>query len=316
MNVNKLQMSLLPALYVLLTEKNVSKAADQMKLTQPAMSKILTQLRRLFDDELLVRCAKQYQLTARAEQLLSELHHLMPQIENLCAAPSLSLDTVDKKINLSGTDMDVLLASNAITTILDSAKYLKLSISTSHKYSIESLIQGKIDFLFTAFDCDYSGLYRKLWLQSEYVLVSHKNNPDIKSTMTLPGYLDLRHLAFQLSNDNQNAVDSVLAKQALKRKISLWVPTFYQAMAFVKAPDSHFVLTMPRAFYEYLDDKQNLKVSALPFDIKPLSVFLYWHKKGHGDLLNKWIRQIIFDQTGSKIKGSEALKEQFSSKNQ
>lgn len=288
-------MALLPALYALLTEKNVSKAASQLNLTQPAMSKILTQLRTQFNDELLVRCAKQYKLTSRAEQVLSELHHLMPQIENIWTPATLNLDTVDKKVNLSGTDMDIMVASKALMTIINSAKHLQLSISSSHEYSIEDLLQGKIDFLFTAFNSDYSGLHRKLWLQSEYVIVSHKNNPRVKSSMVLQDYLDLPHIAFQLSNTNQTAVDIALKALGHQRKIGLWLPTFVQAVTFIKAQESDFVLTMPRVFVEYLADIQSLTISALPFDINPLQIYLYWHKKGHNDLLNKWIREIIFD---------------------
>ncbi|MCJ8271139.1 MAG: LysR family transcriptional regulator [Psychrosphaera sp.] len=295
-NLNKHQMALLPALYALLTEKNVSKAASRMNLTQPAMSKILTQLRTQFNDELLVRCAKQYLLTTRAEQVLSELHHLMPQIESIWKPAILNLDTVDKKISLSGTDMDIMVASKALMTIVNSAKHLQLTISSSHEYSVEDLLQGKIDFLFTAFNSDHSGLYRKLWLQSEYVFVSHKDNARVKSTMMLQDYLDLPHIAFQLSNSNQTAVDIALKALGHQRKISLWVPTFVQAVAFIKAQPSDFVLAIPRVFVEYLDDIQSLTISALPFDIEPLQIYFYWHKKGHNDSLNKWIRGIIFDR--------------------
>ncbi len=292
-HLNKHQMALLPALYALLSEKNVSKAATRMNLTQPAMSKILTQLRTQFNDELLVRCAKQYQLTTRAEQVLGELHHLMPQIQSVWKPSILDLNTVDKKVSLAGTDMDIMVASKALMSIVNGAKHLQLSISSSHEYSMEDLLQGKIDFLFSAFDSEHSGLYRKLWLQSDYVMVSHKDNSRVKNAMVLQDYLDLPHIAFQLSNSNQTAVDIALKSLGHQRKTSVWVPTFIQAAAFIKAQESDLVLTMPRVFVEYLDDDQSLRVSKLPFDINPLKIYFYWHKKGHNDLLNQWIRETI-----------------------
>jgi DNA-binding transcriptional LysR family regulator len=66
-------------------------------------------------------------------------------------------------------------------------------------------------------------------------------------------------------------------------------------MSKILTQQSEFVLTMPRVFVEYLDDIQSLTVFKLPFDISTLQIYLYWHKKGHNDSLNKWIRDTIFD---------------------
>ena len=288
-------MALLPALYVLLTEKNVTKAAKQMSLTQPAMSKILTQLRAQFDDPLLVRCKKQYQLTTRAEQILVSLTQLMPQLESVWRVQHLSLDSVEGKINVAGTDMDILTASSGLTKIMNVAKQLQVSISSSHEYSMDDLLQGKIDFLFSAFDCDNSGLYRVLWLQSDYVMVSNHKNKRASNCTSLQDYLDLSHITFQLSNVNQSAVNMALKAMGKQRNTTLWVPTFFQALSFVRAEQSEMVITMPRAFAQRLDNNSKLVISKIPFEMQPLKVYLYWHKKGHHDPLNRWVRTQLIE---------------------
>jgi DNA-binding transcriptional LysR family regulator len=290
MNLNKNQMALLPALYVLLTERNVTKAAKLMNLTQPAMSKILTQLREQFDDPLLVRCAKQYQLTTRAEHIMVSLNELMPQLENVWRPQCLSLERVEGKINVAGTDMDLLTASSGLTKIMNLAKQLQVSLSSSHEYSIDDLLHSKIDFLFSAFDCDNNGLYRALWLQSDYVMVSNRQNKRAMNCKSLDDYLDLSHITFQLSNANQSAVDMALKKKNKQRNTALWVPTFFQAISFVKASQSEMVITMPRTFAQRLDDHAQLRISTIPFEMQSLKVYLYWHKRGHDDPLNHWVR--------------------------
>src|SRR3954467_2473671 len=75
MTLGGTDLNLLLSLKVLLEEGNVTRAGQRLELSQPAMSASLARLRRRFDDELLVRAGREYELTPLARDLLPEVQH-------------------------------------------------------------------------------------------------------------------------------------------------------------------------------------------------------------------------------------------------
>jgi len=110
-------LNLLPALRRLLMEKNISRAAELMGQSQPAMSRVFAKLKKQFDDPLMVRTGNQYQLTPKAQKLLQQLNQLMPQVENLWMSSELELKNIEQKVVFAGTDMDIIFVSGALQDI-------------------------------------------------------------------------------------------------------------------------------------------------------------------------------------------------------
>ena len=80
-HLRNLDLNLLQPLYELLKERHVTRAAERIFLSQPAMSRALERLREMFGDPLLVRSGRGYERTARGERVLQELESLMPRLE-------------------------------------------------------------------------------------------------------------------------------------------------------------------------------------------------------------------------------------------
>lgn len=287
-NISKSDFALLPPLFALLKYKNVSHAAGQLHLSQSAMSKILAQLRASFDDELLVRTGKQYGLTRRGEFLLAELETLMPQAEKLWQAPKLDLANETRFISIAGTDMDIDFISPRLDSILQQAPNAGISITTSSEQSLQLLKAGELDFVMTAFDTSQEYLDRALLLSSDYVVVTNKSHST--ATMDIASYLSLTHIAFQLSGARKSAVDLLLAQNNLRRKIALWTPTFYHALKTIATSSRDFALTMPQVFANRSQYAEQLNCYPLPVGLKPIKVYLYWHRKIEGDAFLRWVR--------------------------
>src|SRR5437899_8596319 len=88
MNLRSIDLNLLVALDALLTERHVTKAADRVGLSQPAMSNALSRLRAMFGDELLVRTATGMKPTPRASELTEPLRQLLRQVERVLESDS------------------------------------------------------------------------------------------------------------------------------------------------------------------------------------------------------------------------------------
>src|SRR5256885_3497708 len=104
-----IDLNLLPPLAALLEERHVTRAAERSGLSQPAMSRTLARLRRLLDDQLLVRDGSGYVLTPRAERIQRQLGGLMPQLETLFAAEVFDPATAEEHYHVAATDYALLL---------------------------------------------------------------------------------------------------------------------------------------------------------------------------------------------------------------
>ena len=94
MNISRIDLNLLVYLDVLLREKNVTKAADQLGITQPAMSNSLRRLRQLFDDPLLIRTSQGMTPTERAVELQPLVRNIIASVEQ-AVQPSAEFDLAE-----------------------------------------------------------------------------------------------------------------------------------------------------------------------------------------------------------------------------
>lgn len=106
-HIGRVDLNLVPPLVALLEEQHVSRAAERVGLSQPAMSRALQRLRRLLDDPLLIRDSTGYRLTARAETLRAQLSSLLPQLETVFAPGRFDPHTSAQPVHVAATDYGV-----------------------------------------------------------------------------------------------------------------------------------------------------------------------------------------------------------------
>src|SRR5579875_3697359 len=106
-HIETVDLNLLPALIALLEERHVSRAAQRVQLSQPAMSRALQRLRRALDDELLVRGPDGYVLTPRAERIQAQLAAIVPRLETMLTGERFDPREAEAVFRLAGTDYAV-----------------------------------------------------------------------------------------------------------------------------------------------------------------------------------------------------------------
>ena len=143
----KTDLNLLISLQVLLEEKNVSRAAERLFITQPAMSKTLSRLRLLFDDPLFTRSSHGMQPTPRAEELAGSLEDILGDITQLVASASLDPGTFTGEITLAlSENIGLTLLPRLVHRLQTQAPQLCIRVASRVKDQMEDLALGKLDF--------------------------------------------------------------------------------------------------------------------------------------------------------------------------
>ena len=141
-------LNLLPALAALLDERQVSRAAARVGMSQPAMSRTLQRLRDVLGDDLLVRGRGGYQLTPRAERIQRQVAELLPQLDNLFSDQAFAPATATDVFRLSGTDYATTILGPALfQQVFRQAPHATLSFETWQDGVFDDMERGALDLV-------------------------------------------------------------------------------------------------------------------------------------------------------------------------
>lgn len=164
MNIKDLDLNLLLAMDVLLDLKNVSHAAQSYGVTQPAMSNILSRLRKAFSDDLLVKVGREMSLTPKAQELASPLKEILRSIQSqILESEPFDPAVTPYHFKLGFHDYEQLVIhSHRLPPLLTQFPKITLEhITPSQMHPAEELTQGKLDFATGPTTNDRAGIIRK-----------------------------------------------------------------------------------------------------------------------------------------------------------
>ncbi|RUO80841.1 LysR family transcriptional regulator [Idiomarina tyrosinivorans] len=302
-NLQSIDLNLLIYLDVLLRECNVTKAAAQLNITQPAMSNGLKRLRQLLNDPLLVRTSEGMVPTERALAMMQPLREVLYSVEEMIQ-PSREFEaqTSDRVFRIMASDYA---ASTLIPMLLEAlaeeAPSISLDIMTPSDISFHDVENGKVDLAINRFEKLPQSFHQKsLWDDDFSVLI--RNDHPLLTHYDLPHYLEAEHVWVSKTgfgvgvgmnpHDVQKLgwVDEALAEQDLRRNIKVFTRNYHVAMYLAR---QGLVATLPtRAAQLYADDP-GLVIKQPPFNIPALALTMIWSPLLQHDAGHRWFRQRV-----------------------
>ena len=288
-HIRKSDLNLLPALAVLLEERSISRAAARHHLSQPAMSRVLQRLRETFGDELLVRTATGYELTARARRLQQDLQSLLPEVDRMLRGARFNPLTAADTFRVCGPDSaSILIASRLPGRLKALAPGTQLELLAWHDKAFEDVTHGRVDLLLWANQVPSPLLSREL-VEDDIICVLCKRHPIGNATLTKEAYLRYPHVLLTLFSPWGSIVDRVLAKNNQQRRIGLRVPYFGAAVLAV--PGTDLIATLPRRSAEIYAGSAPVRTAPFPFKIAQLRYLIAWHPSTNEEPALVWFRE-------------------------
>jgi DNA-binding transcriptional LysR family regulator len=238
-------LNLLVALQILLEERNVTRAAERLSVSQPALSKTLQKLRDSFEDELFTRTAHGLVPTPRAEELSSELPALLETVERVLGSEGFDPDTFVGSFKLllppilSEALLPGLMAS--LSSIAPNIQIITAEVAPNYQ---EQLKKGEADFAaFVALETERDILAEPIATLAPrcYMGVDH---PLAKKEMGLADFLAYPHVRLYLpglTRENTSMVDDVLGQYGVHRNIVLETTQFAAAVGVLSRTDALLV---------------------------------------------------------------------------
>jgi len=297
-NLAALDLNLLPPLQALLRRRNVTRAAEDAGLSQPAMSRALGRLRDLLDDPLLVRQGGGFVLTPFAEALGPQLATALEGLQELFSRPVFDPRAETRTIRLVASDIHtVLLIPPLAARLAKQAPGVTLRIEAYSPELPIRMTRGEVDLTFAVTGAHLPpGAVSAPIARDSMVVAMRRGHPASGGPLTLAEYARLGHVGVSLFGDGQSMIDSVLAAEGLGRRIALTTPSFVAALATVAAGDG--VTAVSRTLATRFVDALDLHLAAAPFPGGDYEMTLVWANHRSGDALLAWLRDQISEIAG------------------
>ncbi|QMV14314.1 LysR family transcriptional regulator [Vibrio spartinae] len=292
MDTKKLDLNLLVTFEVLMEEKNVSKAAARLHLSQPAVSTQLSRLRDLFNDQLLIPARRGMIPTAKALELTLPLRLALDQVrDTLTTHQNFEPQQADLTVMLACTDyLQSVIGLSIIETLRRQAPNVKVGLRSLEPARLEAqLANGEVDLALMTPEAAPPALRTRHLYDEVYVLIGRKGHPQLVDDMSLEDYVRLEHIVVSLDGGKfLTPHDQALKALGYSRNVVLSVATFLIVPELVT--QSNFVALVPKRMTL---GRTDLTVVSSPVTSTGFSVGMVWHERTHGHSAHRWVREMI-----------------------
>jgi LysR family nod box-dependent transcriptional activator len=304
MRYQRLDLNLLVALRALLTERNVTRAAQRMHVTQSAMSGILSRLREYFEDPLIVQVGRRMDLTPLGASLLAPVSDLLVRIDaTLGTRPEFDPASTRRRFSVMASDYVVtVLLADVLRRVHQEAPGVAIELRLPSRDSALQLEGGELDLLITPEAFTATGQATVQLFEDDYCAVADRANASVQEALSLAQYSALRHVCYESQGKPFFETWFERAHGEI-RQVEITAHSFQMLPMLVLGTKR--IATMHRHMAERLAVTMPIKLVRLDFHVPHILEVLQWHKHREMDPGSQWLRRLIIEQAKS-LKGAPA----------
>ncbi|MGB3051388.1 MAG: LysR family transcriptional regulator [Polyangiales bacterium] len=297
-----LNLNLLVALDALLSERNVTRAARRVGITQPAMSQTLSRLRELFSDPLLVRRGRGMVLTPRAEAMLVPLSDALLSVERAVQlGMGFDAATSTRIFGVAIPDLSAtVMLGPLLRLIADEAPGVRVQVEPlSISRLSEKLASGAIDLVLAVHLGSSEGLRRETLLTDDYVCLVRRGHPLARRRrVRIEDYAAHGHLAYTPVGFVPPPISEAVPGFASTSGIRASVPYLLALPEVVRSTD--LVATVPRQLLSAPVDFDGVVTLEAPRELPAVVDSLWWHPRFDSDPAHQWLRDRVHEALATK----------------
>jgi DNA-binding transcriptional LysR family regulator len=297
MSLSKTDLNLFLVFDAVYEERNLTRAARLLHITQPAVSNALKRLRLAFNDPLFVRMPRGVAPTPVAENIAGQVKEALNLLTISLSESEKFLPRLSEKVFALGVhDID---EAALVPRLMERLETLAPSVSVEcisvPRDELErELASGALDFALNVPLFSVPLLCRQLVSAERYVCAMRPGHPMASEPLTLERYLQLNHVHVSTRRQGVGHIDRALERLGRARTIRLRMMSYMAAPQVVASTD--LALTIPRT----LASMYGLTTLDLPFEVGTLDQYLYWHKNADEDRANMWMRGVLLGLLGTQ----------------
>jgi DNA-binding transcriptional LysR family regulator len=298
-HLSQVDLNLFVVLEAIYREGNITRAGQQLNLTQPAISHALKRLRDLLQDPLFVRQGAHMVPTPFTRNMIDQVRQALQILEtNLSQSRNFVPEDTRRNFNLSLWEYgEALILPSLLRRLKDASPGMSITTVRIRRRDLETeLASGSVDLAIEIPMTVSDRILHKWLLNEAFVVVARHDHPAIKDKLDLETYLAQRHIQVSSRRQGPSLIDIELSRRGLRRQIFL--RNQHNQTACLVVSNTDMLLTLPERHAELFNTgsaNTGLAYRVYPFPLPAprLEAHLYWHESVENDPANRWLREEI-----------------------
>ena len=291
MDIKRIDFNLLVTLDALLAERSVSRAAQRLNLSQPALSAQLARLREMLGDPLFVPSHRGMTPTPLALGLQAPLAAALAQLRDVVTSAR-AFDPARDEFTLHVACSDYVQAALLLDFTLAlrrDAPGLRIALRPADSTRLEAQMEkGDVDLAVLTPEGIAESLRSRSLFEERYVFIARRGHPALRRPLDTQRFCELEHVMVSPRGGSfTTPVDEVLDAQGLRRRVVVSASTFHSVLDLVERSD--LVALVPARLVEGRPNR--LRVLAPPLPVPGFAIHMAWHNRNHGDAAQRWVRE-------------------------
>ncbi len=299
MELSDIDLNQLVLFQQLMVERSVSKAADKLGLTQPAVSNTLAKLRRQFGDDLFVRTPTGMMPTPFAEQLAEPIGYALGMIHSgLNQHSHFDPASVKRSVTIAMTDIgEIVFLPELVERLRQVAPGISLStVRTTATNLRDDMEAGKVDLAMGPLPQLKAGFFQRRLFRQRYVCLFRKGHALDRKRFSLADFKAAEHLIIVSAGTGHGKVDELIRRAGVERTMRLTIPHFVSVGHILQRSD--MVATVTERLADSLVEPFDLTFRPHPVELPEVGINVFWHAKVHRSPVHQWLRGVVFDLFG------------------
>lgn len=296
MELSEIDLNQLVLFQQLMVERRVSKVAENLGLTQPAVSNTLAKLRRQLGDDLFVRTASGMVPTPYAEQLAEPIGYALAMIHSgLNQQLRFDPARVTRSLTIGMTDIgEIVFLPRLVERLSREAPGITLNTVRNTAVNLrEDMESGRVDLAIGLLPQLKAGFFQRRLFSQRYVCLFRRGHALDGKPLRLADVLSAEHLVVVSAGTGHGKVDELLQRAGIERRVRLTVPHFVGVGHILQGTD--LIATVPERLAQRLADPFGLAWQPHPVALPEVAINVFWHAKVHRAPANQWLRGLLFD---------------------
>lgn len=296
MDLRRVDLNLLRLVEAVLREGSASRAARQLRLSQPAVSQGLRRARDVFGDPLLARHGNRLMPTPRGIALLPELRDILDRVESVLAPIRFNPAKAERDFVIGTGDLaQVLVLPQLIARIAHEAPHCRIKVVPPPR---DAAAAEDMDLALMGAPDTSGPLRSRSLFQDHFVLLAQREHPALTGALTLQSFVQLPQLLVSPRAEGfEGPVDAALAQHGLHRRVMAMVPSFMSLLPILQQSD--LVAAVPQRFAELPSVRVLLGHRALPLEVPSFAMRAIWPITRDADPAGMWLRGLLLDEVGA-----------------
>jgi len=293
-HIEAFDLNLLTVFEALWAERNVTRAARRVGITQSAMSHALKRLRAQLSDALFHPTPGGMIPTPYAQELAGPLGEALALVRRTVETPrKFAPRTLRRTFTVATSDyVEMVLLPRLLARVARLAPEVTLVVRPAAARPERELVSGVHDLLITPGDGDAPGVRAQALFDERFVCVLRAGHPDAHGRkLSLERFLRLPHVLVSPQGSGPAAVDEALAALGKRRRVTLRIPNFLIAPLVIAETDH--VITLPERVVRAVAGRRRLAVFPPPVALPGFSVSQRWHERNDADPAHGWFRDLV-----------------------